>query len=408
MSGPLAPAAPSRLRRAAGAGAGRCAAVYLRQARDRTRVLADWARAGRQCGWLAGRARLRKGPLLGRGLDRLCGGAQERRDRTSEPKRAHKPPAGVAPGSSRPAKAADLTPRSQPPAPPARTCRAATVLPPRATLGQLRLWSGTDPAPRDCSAPARMPPAFDPARAKPVPAPGAVPDWPDKLAGRAAARFARGRLGQGPGGETGAPAFAGALARPLAGPVAPHRLLHTAGSSGAPALTAVGGAAGRDTAAAMRPPGKTGAAAPDPAAPPASRQAAAAPHPAGRSASAPGPLSGPARMSGRPRPGPVPSDTTGPARSDPLYSDTIGPPAHAAPATLPPQPDLAPPLAEVLPLAGRGTLGRPQGAVADEPLSELPPLPAVPAPPPGFDRDELGTALADILRDEARRHGIDV
>ncbi|MEM9552209.1 MAG: hypothetical protein AAGA05_13605 [Pseudomonadota bacterium] len=92
---------------------------------------------------------------------------------------------------------------------------------------------------------------------------------------------------------------------------------------------------------------------------------------------------------------------------DPLNTDTLSRPPHHTPVRLPPQPDLDPPFAENLPPEHRTRLGRFQDAVADEPLTELPARPHPPSPT-AFDDDALGEALARVLRDEARRHGIDV
>ncbi|PUB12413.1 hypothetical protein [Yoonia sediminilitoris] len=429
MIGPLAPAAPSRLRKAAGAGARRIAAAYLRQAQAQAQVLDDWARPGRHYGWIAGQAKLRTGPVLGTGLDRISTAPKAQNDQPAKPKPARKKAPSGAQKPSRPRKAQDLTPHTLPRAGSATQCDVALVKPVRATPGQLRLWSGADVEPPEQLKPARIFTLRKP-HPRPLPVPESVPvsKWPETLARRACAR-----LPAAQSRTTGTPAFSNALTHPLAGPTASRDLLHSAitrtkaddrveHTGAAPAMQQAApnhaqptskidtssleiatGQPRQDAAALAPAPIQRNSAAAGRAARTGQTQVPALAHPAAHPTATAQPTL-PANPSSQRA---APSDATAPSTSDPMFSDAIGPPAHTPVTELPPQPDFAQPFAEVLPLESQKAASRAQGAIADEPLTELPPVPNA-APLPRFDRDELGEALAEVLRDEARRHGIDV
>jgi hypothetical protein len=100
----------------------------------------------------------------------------------------------------------------------------------------------------------------------------------------------------------------------------------------------------------------------------------------------------------------------GALESDALFNEIVpGLLAHDAPAGSPPQPDLRAPFADVVGEADRLALATPPRAAADEPARIDSPFEALRRDETlGIDRGALAMAIGEILRDDARRHGIDV
>lgn len=398
----LAPAAPARLREAAKAGAGRLSSLCARQARERSRALVEWSRLSRQCGWIAECKPLRRGPIFGLELERYCaGGSNRRTERPAKP--PPKPCASPVESVADKARPSYAKPRKVAPTPHVESCEAAKAMPARAGAGRLRLWAGSDePAPprRKPGGKLRRVPSRAPCRLPSAQGEGQT-QWLAALAKRTTLRRSR-----PPDPST---ILASALARPLSGEEAPLSLLQRAAAPGRQQDT---------TLPADQLPMSRAATLPVRGTMPSHPQG----DPALRANADLSPIAAPGRRSADPGKSLAPFPSAAGAaksewraaewhdrqRSDPLFGDTIGPPRHRTRVPLPPQPDLAAPFAEIIPLESRSALTRAQGAVADEPLAELPPPPAPVALHPRLDRYDLGDALAEVLRAEARRHGIDV
>ncbi len=411
MTRALASAAPARLRQAAKAGAGRLANTCRRQYREQTRALEEWQCAARQWGWVSSQPALRKGPVFGTTLDRYCGSDTPRTAKNPASRAAKSavrtepsPPRRTPPGYLKPQKAA-VTPATE------FFCALNKTASAKIGRRRLRRWAGSN-IPEEPAAPPDNRPQFAKSvksrvtNPVPVPETGNQPEWSANLAMRAATRFTAEMLV-----TDASPGFQTAFARPLVGQKAPHSLLErsaVARPSGE-AVSAPGSAANHRKLQKHATPARTSEKLRhrDPvSSDPVGRPRAIEPAPKGKDSGKkrewlPHTLAvGTADF--------APSAATGRHHPDPLDSDTINPPRHSSPVQLPPQPDLVSPFAEIVPLERRASLVRAQGAVADGALPEPSPPPDCAPLRPRFDRNDLGEALAEVLRDEARRHGIDV
>ncbi|MBW4710436.1 hypothetical protein KX928_21815 [Roseobacter sp. YSTF-M11] len=408
MTGPLASAAPSRLRKAAQAGAGRGAAVFLRRLRAQTVVLENWQRAARQHDWLHKDTRLRLGPPMGSGLHHWCSAPLAETAQEAAPR-----PLGKAPIKP----ATPVPPRRQPsflkPSPSKATAVAPgagadiKTLPAKVGGGRLRLWSKTEAS--FLEKPSGSQPSAIALARRPRPGRSPLPDagidWKEPLRSKAMQRLsAHGVPQDRPRG------LSDVWERPVAGIAAPIALLRHL-LSPPPRATGQNTASRPGTAAQFSALGTAPIQHPgDPMAHPREkvrRNPQFADTPPNERVGHPAPQ--PLQDSSAQRPAiPQLVDPAPPDTRDPLHRDTLAPPPHHTPVPLPPQPDLTPPVAAIIAPADRAALTRAQGAVEDEPPEPAPQTTRTMPHPPRFDRADLGDALAKILRDEARRHGIDV
>lgn len=409
MSGPLSPAAPSRLRKAAKAGAGRFVTACASDTRRQVMMLSDWTRAARQVQWISTCPGIRKGPLLGPGLLRWCAPKPDQGLRQAERSFEQKPANPVsAPDKSGKPDFADILDRNRP-QPTAEPCSVAddniSTLPARLPAGKLRLLAKSDPEP----ATRRKTPVWGSRSTDKTATPKAAlqPDWRSALTERAANRLCP------PSGSAGAkPNIASAWVQQIQAPAASLPLIQKARAGRDAPETVVPSKRSQKTV--QDDPSGTGAK------PTSANLDDVQTHPEGHK-----PLASPlasvndvpetpatAGFVADPKDKPIQeadklsAGQDGKAKIDPLTFQTLSPPPHISPVALPPQPDFA--RASVAPRHEPVRPNPASAAISDEPLSELPaPAPNVPDTP-GFGHDDLRQALADLLRDEARRHGIDV
>jgi hypothetical protein len=405
MTSPLALAAPERLISLAFCGA-RAPADQRRHARKATAAVRYLVKASACAAWISKAARLSVAPAFSC-LDRT-GQRPEETDappeKASRRRRKAAPLADKGPGRSGPVYA--QTPGRTSSAPPtyADKREGKPVMPPpssgRIAPARLRAMAGPEAAergePRAIALPRRVPtrgwrPAATP-KDPPRTAPADLAAWRSRISEAAASR--RAPHGSTPSRTAGPGIVMAAWTKGIDGTrISTARLARLASPRPVPAAS--------DRPARQEPPPADRA-----------RRPRARPEFAGVPPAAPGrtgkaPLTESLRRdSAFAESGAVPARDR--RASDALEHDTLSPPTHPAFRGSPPQPDLAHPLAEVVPFAERPGPAAPQSVVADE-VPEPPRLRAEPdGEGPRFDRHELTDALAQILRDEARRYGIDV
>ncbi len=404
MTSPLSLAAPERLTSLAFCG-GRAPADQRRHARKATAAVRDFVRASACAAWISEAARVSVAPAFSC-LER----ASQRPEETDAPpekaSRRRRKAALLAdggPGRSGPVYAQPPGATSAPPTyADKREGKPVTPPPSRGRIApaRLRAMAGPEAAergePRAIALPRRVPTRGSRPAATPKDPSGTAPAdlaaWRSRVSEAAASR--RAPHGSAPSGAAGTGIVMAAWTKGIDGiRISTARLARLASPRAVPAAS--------DRPARQEPPPA------DRARRPRARPefAGVPPAAAGRTGKAP-PTESPRRDFAFAEPGAVPARDR--RASDALEHDILSPPPHPAFRGSPPQPDLAHPLAEVVPFAERPGPAAPQSVVAD----------GVPGPPrlrgepdgegPRFDRHELTDALAQILRDEARRYGIDV
>ncbi len=378
MTNALIPAAPSRLRKAAKAGAGRFVTACVRDTQRQAVMLAQWCRAARQVQWIYRCPGIRKGPLMGPGLLHWCAPKPDREPLVRKKSFKQEPAKPVFSGSETRTKPrfADF-PHSDRPQPTAQPCSAAVdgarALPTRLAAGKLRLLAKTDPGPVS----KRTPPLRAPQPVQKVATPRSAmqPDWQSALTDRAAIRLCP------PTGvaKTKASITSG-WAQQIQGPAASLPLLEKALCHVGETMSEAQGkpskaktkktAKGRESPSASDIQKRALSRNPVPAVDMATDTPPTAAHTEATSSAQSKNLGG------------VSAPLGDSHATDALEFRTLSPPVHASPVALPPQPDIA-----------RATTVTPREprqpdpdnpAVSDEPLSELPPPAPHKARSPGF------------------------
>ncbi|MBO9409357.1 hypothetical protein J7399_18110 [Shimia sp. R9_1] len=406
MTRAFASAAPQRLRQAALAAAGSVPQLAPQRVQKMQATARRVSASGADLKWLSTCAELSDRKAMERSLTRWETSEPERKPAPKEtPSYKQTPAQKLAAKQKRQPPAWHHPPADTRPRPEAHRCETAKTLPTRLSGGPLRLHAGTDPEDlgKGPITP-RSKPSAQPLTAKPASPLPTAQSYP--LAKTTAQKLAPRTHTTQPKHPRALPVSSNQPSKTpwqslLAGPQASHttlsaltsrELLRSKAEQSDTATPPQRASKDPQSAQAPKPAGKHSQS--------AFAQSPKLPKPANAA-----PLSPPPRASNSPDPVQLHREPVHGA--DPLSRETLSRPPHATPVPLPAQPDLDPPFAEILPPSDRAHLTRFQEAVTDEPQTELPDR-STPRATAGFDREALTDALALILRDEARRHGIDV